>query len=559
MHTQHNKKTTANDLSTINQSVQQKTTSKKAQKDGKANIRAKQQPIQRKLQNAYESKEGQKQPIQAKQAPIQRASSQKVAPHLQQYAAQKYGADLSRVNIQENSPFPSSVNAKATIQDNSIHIAPGESTTVKNHEIGHAIDNQLNGAPKANAQVNGQAVNTDPTRESAADRIGTELGNVPVQRQVVESPPPTMSTVQLKNSDTHVIQRKINKTQGANLKGCIEPLKAYWRSIGIGRLFRDTLNELSTDKENTYLLTGFQAAFEELGNPGTDDDKLYAMTEALILDIKAYTPFDFGLAPFQKGDKSTRYQERPSTASVSRDGVVSGNINLSHVTVESGVDAIGAQPLSVAHGASGEFGTGFYTVSGSTKDGAYGVSGKWSDAKDYDQVLHMTLEASGVLLALGIHDPAEAALVLAMLSNPAGYGVIPPGAAYQLMSQINVRGRLCLLPDERDVRVDVVPSASPAEDGKASWNEVDGKGGVLDSYALVVGPQRPAILHQVRQIAFKSGLMEILLNRQRHDQAEWINSHKTGELKAGSALADTQLDTDKAYTDALAQIRQLLL
>lgn len=133
---------------------------------------------------AQQTKEGRKGAIQAKQQPVQRKrNSGGVEPHIQQYAAQKYGADLSKVSIVENSSFPASVNAKATIQGNSIHVAPGESSTVKNHEIGHAIDNQLNGTPKADSKVNGQAVNTDQTRENAADRIGAELGNVPVQRK----------------------------------------------------------------------------------------------------------------------------------------------------------------------------------------------------------------------------------------------------------------------------------------------------------------------------------------------------------------------------------------
>lgn len=523
----------------------------------KSNIQAKQSPVQRERQATHTSKEGQKPTIQAKQSPVQRKNTQGIDPHIQQHATQKYGADLSQVNIQENSSFPASVNAKATIQGNDIHIAPGEGKSVKNHEIGHAIDNQLNGTPKADTKINGQAVNTDKSRENAADKIRAELDNLPVQRQedVSQVSTPSQKTQNSKGT----IQRKLNSTHGTSLHTCYAELQVYWKKMKIAKLFKDALNELVQDKSDTYNLAGFQAIFETHGAPGVDDDKLYAMTEALILDITAHTSFDFGLTALAKGDKNHRYQERASDASVTAGGVVSGNINLSHVTVESGVSAIGSHALSVAHGAPGEFGTGFYTVSGSTKDGAYGVSGKWSQAKNYDQVLHMSIEASGVLTALGISDVNEIKLVLAMLSSPAGYGAIAPAAAYQLMSQINKRGRLCLLPDERNVKVDVVPSASPNNDGKASWDEVDGHGGKLDSYVLVIGPQRPALLHKVRQIAFKSGLMEMLLNNGRDQQAEWIDGHKVGKLKEGSAVADARLDTDGTYKDALAQIRQALL
>lgn len=88
----------------------------------------------------------------------------------------KHGVDTSSLKFNHNSSFPSTVNASATIQGNSIHLAPGADNpkTIK-HEVGHYIDNVKHGTPKGDKKVNGYVVDT--TREKAADRMANSSLN----------------------------------------------------------------------------------------------------------------------------------------------------------------------------------------------------------------------------------------------------------------------------------------------------------------------------------------------------------------------------------------------
>jgi hypothetical protein len=87
---------------------------------------------------------------------------------------QQYGVDTSPLKFTHNSSFPSTVNAAATIQGSDIHFAPGQDNTETiKHEVGHYIDNTLNGVPAGNTVVNGRTVDT--TRESFADQMAGAL------------------------------------------------------------------------------------------------------------------------------------------------------------------------------------------------------------------------------------------------------------------------------------------------------------------------------------------------------------------------------------------------
>jgi hypothetical protein len=141
--------------------------SKSIQKQ-KRPIQAKQRPVQR--MNGYK-------PHQAKHKPVQRNKAQ--TGDLKTKMGDQYGVDLSGFKEHQNSSFPSSVNALATIQGKDIHYAPGQFTEKnRKHELGHAIDNTLNGTPKGDKVVNGQSVDT--TREKVADKIA----EAPIQRKL---------------------------------------------------------------------------------------------------------------------------------------------------------------------------------------------------------------------------------------------------------------------------------------------------------------------------------------------------------------------------------------
>ncbi len=146
--------------------------------------KAKQRPVQRK--QAY-------QPHQAKQQPVQRNAQPKPDNDLKTQMGNQYGVNLSGFKEHQNSSFPGSVGAVATIQGKDIHYAPGQYTTQnRKHELGHAIDNTVNGTPKGDKVVNGQTIDT--TREKAADKIA----ETPIQRKETASlahPTQTKDTV----------------------------------------------------------------------------------------------------------------------------------------------------------------------------------------------------------------------------------------------------------------------------------------------------------------------------------------------------------------------------
>lgn len=148
-----------------------------------------------------QTKQGQLPPIQAKQRPVQRKEQQK-SSDLKSLMGNQYGVDLSGHKEHKDSSFPGSVGALATIQGKDIHYAPGQFTEQnRKHELGHAIDNSLNGTPKGDKVVNGQ--NVDTTREKAADKIM----NTPVQRKLrPESLPDTTAS----ETEVNVVQRMID-------------------------------------------------------------------------------------------------------------------------------------------------------------------------------------------------------------------------------------------------------------------------------------------------------------------------------------------------------------
>lgn len=83
---------------------------------------------------------------------------------------EKYGVDTSGLISTHNSSFPEKLNAEATIQGTNIHFAPRQDTEYNiRHEVAHAIDNSINGTPKANKVINGQRIDT--TREKVVDKM----------------------------------------------------------------------------------------------------------------------------------------------------------------------------------------------------------------------------------------------------------------------------------------------------------------------------------------------------------------------------------------------------
>lgn len=112
-----------------------------------------------------------------KGTPVQRQAKSQ-SNDLKSVMGAQYGVDLSGYKEHQNSSFPASVGAAATIQGKNIHYTPGQYTEKnRKHELGHAIDNTMNGTPKGDKVVNGQMIDT--TREKAVDKIA----DTPLQRK----------------------------------------------------------------------------------------------------------------------------------------------------------------------------------------------------------------------------------------------------------------------------------------------------------------------------------------------------------------------------------------
>ncbi len=144
--------------------------------------------IQRKLKTVMDGTKTNEKPIQQKM-PKGSSKFQKIATTM----GKQYGVNMSNLKATHNSAFPAKVDAAATIQGNSIHFAPGMDTkdTIK-HEVGHAIDNMLNGTPNGDKVVNGHKV--DSTREQVVDNM------VKNQNPITSTPLKTNSTKKVTNS-----------------------------------------------------------------------------------------------------------------------------------------------------------------------------------------------------------------------------------------------------------------------------------------------------------------------------------------------------------------------
>lgn len=238
------------------------------QQDRQGAIQAKHRPVQR--MQGYQPHQAKHQPVQrmkgyqphqAKHRPVQRHTSG--ARDLKTDMGTQYGVDLSGFKEHQNSVFPAKVGALATIQGKDIHYAPGQYTEQnRKHELGHAIDNTLNGVPKGDTTV--QGYNIDTTREKAADKIA----ETPVQRQVDVQETLGASSVE---NNSEIVQRTIKKclTHGEALSLAANQwhhLTTVNESIG-SKLGHSLLGMLGQNKART--------AFENAVLAKSKDEEVY--------------------------------------------------------------------------------------------------------------------------------------------------------------------------------------------------------------------------------------------------------------------------------------------
>lgn len=106
-------------------------------------------------------------------APVQRRPNRTGIPDaLKQGMEAHAGLSLDGVNVNYGSSLPAQFAADAVTQGESVHIAPGQEHHLP-HELGHVLQ-QLQGRVPATGTMDGTPVNTDPTLEADADRMGAQ-------------------------------------------------------------------------------------------------------------------------------------------------------------------------------------------------------------------------------------------------------------------------------------------------------------------------------------------------------------------------------------------------
>ncbi|EAY25868.1 ribonuclease domain-containing protein [Microscilla marina] len=183
--------------------------------------------------------------VSTKQQNIQRKSTSK-PESIAQTMGNQYGVDTSDLKIKQNSPFPNTVGADATIQGKNIDFAPGKDTEQNiKHEVGHYIVNTQRGTPpKANKTVNGQPVNT--TDEKAADQIADTPLQMKTEGGNISSEISLSAPMQLKQGgENEVIQRVMSRGSGWGVFG--------WTGGEVGKQKWDDIVALNQEINNVAM------------------------------------------------------------------------------------------------------------------------------------------------------------------------------------------------------------------------------------------------------------------------------------------------------------------
>ena len=130
---------------------------------------------------------------------------------------QAYGVDTSVLEATHNSPFPPTLNAEATLQGRHIHFAPGLDTDDNiRHEVGHAIDNTVNGPPLGHRRRDGLLIDT--SREQTVDRWTKE-------RPVHPNPPQNAKAIRPLRPSAAIQRRVARNEEDLNQAAVDEPLR----------------------------------------------------------------------------------------------------------------------------------------------------------------------------------------------------------------------------------------------------------------------------------------------------------------------------------------------
>jgi ATP-dependent Clp protease adapter protein ClpS len=185
-----------------------------------------------------------------------------------------------------------------------------------------------------------------------------------------------------------------------------------------------------------------------------------------------------------------------------------GYTELAHVAFKSSYFA--SKEVDTGYGKNpGEFGTAFYLTTGHEVEAQQEVSKVWKPAdKDAPDDIVKFRIPNTLLSKLVGDDVGLRDFLIHILQHSHGYPLgMNEDAAVALMDRINAQGKVLIFPDDKDKKV-VIKTG----DAKKSWREYTEANAGPSGHYVIIGPQRPGALDNIRQIAFRGGMGQYLIN-----------------------------------------------
>jgi len=204
---------------------------------------------------------------------------------------------------------------------------------------------------------------------------------------------------------------------------------------------------------------------------------------------------------------------------------------LAHVTFKA--SAMDGKEIDPDYSSSrGEFGKGFYLATGHDKKAQERISDKWKNPKTGKAPIEIVRFkiANETLEQIVDKDQDQLKFLIYMLQYPNGY---PKGVsetqAIKIMNAINVKGRVLIFPDNKDLKISIKSKL------QMSWSEYTSENRAPSQHFLVIGPQRPKELKGIRQIAVRGTYGKAFINIATRSQEKMYGKREEKATKSSGS------------------------
>ncbi|MUG92558.1 DUF4157 domain-containing protein [Scytonema sp. UIC 10036] len=447
------------------------------------------------------------------------------------------GISMDDVKVHYNSSKPTQLQALAYTKGTEIYVAPGQEKHLP-HEAWHVVQ-QTQGRVKPTMQMKGVQINDDQGLEREADMMGAKAMPIPrptpaatgVAAQAVRrsSPPqqqlsqhhatkaPSASTSDL------AIQEKGDITRSSQVASNKHVLQA--------KFFNES-NTLTKEQVSNWYLN-----LSDSGGPTIIPEEYNPILAILVdsadeIQLKDFNSKDEFVKYLNERDKDYRPRTKekskliPGTLSIEKPGSLehwslgssethgvptdldaAKATELTHVTYDA--EKLNHTYISSSYGSNpGEFGYGFYLTTGHQMQPQQAISNQWGDPKTRKfpkdivrfRIANTTLEKI-------VSNKEHLAFLIYMLQASSGY---PEGmsedSAVEIMNQINIQGRVLIFPDDKEKRIKIDKQTW------STWTQYTERNAGNSHHFLVIGPQRPDALANIRQIAVRGEYGDQFIN-----------------------------------------------